>query len=328
MRYRSFGRTGLEVSELVFGGGAVGGILIDADDDTRRAAIRQALDAGINWIDTAALYGNGRSEQALGWLLAEIDATPYVSTKVMLDLAAGDIAGQIEASLVRSLTRLRRDSVTLFQLHNPIAAASTAKMVSPREITRSGGVLDTLERLRSQGLFDHLGITALGEAPAIIEVLDTGRVASAQVYYNLLNPSAGRALPTAYEHASFAGVLAACERNGAAAMCVRVLSAGVLATDARHGREGPLTAGDTVESETAKAKAMQAALGDAHGTRAQAAIRFALGEPRLSCVIVGLAELAHLHEALDAQAMGSLPADALERIEAVYAMGATRAPAP
>ena len=68
MRYRPFGRTGLQVSELVFGGGWVGGILIHQDDATKRAAIERALEAGINWIDTAPSYGDGESERALGWL--------------------------------------------------------------------------------------------------------------------------------------------------------------------------------------------------------------------------------------------------------------------
>ena len=62
MRYRPFGRTGLQVSELVFGGGWVGGILIHQDDATKRAAIERALEAGINWIDTAPSYGDGKSE--------------------------------------------------------------------------------------------------------------------------------------------------------------------------------------------------------------------------------------------------------------------------
>ena len=75
MKYRRFGRTGLQVSELVFGGGFVGGILLHQDDETKRTAIRRALDGGINWIDTAASYGNGKSEEALGWLLREIDET-------------------------------------------------------------------------------------------------------------------------------------------------------------------------------------------------------------------------------------------------------------
>lgn len=62
MKYRKFGTTGLEISEIIFGGGAVGGILINADDDTKRQAVRMALDGGINWIDTAASYGSGKSE--------------------------------------------------------------------------------------------------------------------------------------------------------------------------------------------------------------------------------------------------------------------------
>ncbi|NIQ96069.1 MAG: hypothetical protein GWN87_19110, partial [Desulfuromonadales bacterium] len=61
MNYREFGTTGIRVSELVFGGGAVGGLLINQDDDTKRKAIRTALDAGINWIDTAPSYGDGKS---------------------------------------------------------------------------------------------------------------------------------------------------------------------------------------------------------------------------------------------------------------------------
>ena len=69
MKQRPFGNTGLRISEVVVGAGAVGGLLINADDDTRRAALQLALDAGITWIDTAPSYGNGASETALGWLL-------------------------------------------------------------------------------------------------------------------------------------------------------------------------------------------------------------------------------------------------------------------
>ena len=69
MKAREFGRTGLEVSELVLGGGAVGGILVHAGGDAKLEALRRALAAGINWIDTAPSYGQGRSETALGWLL-------------------------------------------------------------------------------------------------------------------------------------------------------------------------------------------------------------------------------------------------------------------
>src|SRR5688500_2708538 len=78
MRHRTFGRSGIKVSEIVRGGGAVGGILIHTDDATKREAIRRAIGGGINWSDTAAQYGGGRSEEALAWLLPEAGATPYL----------------------------------------------------------------------------------------------------------------------------------------------------------------------------------------------------------------------------------------------------------
>lgn len=322
MQHRDFGSTGLSVSSLVFGGGQVGGLLINADDDTRRAAIRSALDAGINWIDTAASYGNGRSETALGWLLNEIDDDPYVSTKFSIDTTdLSDIGGQIEASLTGSLERLQRNAVTLLQLHNRIGATSDGRTLGVLDILREGGVLEALEALRDQGLIRHFGITAMGETERVIEVIDSGRIDSAQVYYNLLNPSAGTALPSTWPVYDFGGILEACARNGVAAMNIRVFSAGVIATEERTGRERPLTPGDTVESETAKAQRIFAAIGATYGTRAQTAIRFALAEPRLSCVIFGLAELAHLEEAVAGEAMGPLPHEALERIAGVWAQG-------
>ena len=96
MDIRNFGNTNIKTSAVVFGGGFVGGILINSDDGTRRKAIRIALDGGVNWIDTAPMYGQGKSEEAIGWLLKEINEDPIVSTKVNLDTTRlDDIAGQV-----------------------------------------------------------------------------------------------------------------------------------------------------------------------------------------------------------------------------------------
>jgi aryl-alcohol dehydrogenase-like predicted oxidoreductase len=111
MRKNWLGRTGLEVSEIAFGGGVTGGILIKADEPTRISALMRAVEAGINLIDTAPLYGGGASEEAIGRHLAALEPRPYVSTKVLLepdDLM--DIRGAIERSLEQSLKRLRTDS--------------------------------------------------------------------------------------------------------------------------------------------------------------------------------------------------------------------------
>src|SRR4030088_2493294 len=108
MRKSSFGRTGLEISEIAFGGGVTGGILINAREATRWAALHRAVAGGINWIDTAPLYGDGASEETIGRHLAVLSPRPYVSTKVRLDRDhMADIGGAIRRSLEQSLKRLQ-----------------------------------------------------------------------------------------------------------------------------------------------------------------------------------------------------------------------------
>lgn len=319
MNYRDFGKTGLKVSQIAFGGGAVGGLLIDKDDAYKLAALQHAMDAGINWVDTAPGYGNGRSESALGWLLKEVNPAPYVSTKVRLDTDdLSDIPGQVERSLAESFERLQRKVVTLVFLHNQIGENPGRGRLPVTAVLGPNGVLETLERLREQGLFKLMGITAMGELPGILEVINSGRIDAAQVYYNMLNPSAGYALPPSWQVYDFTGILEACHNNGVAAMNIRVFSAGVIATDNRTGRESPITAGDTVESEARKAKAIFDEIGSAYGTRAQTALRFALAQPMLSSIIVGLAEIEHLEQAIEAESMGPLPTDVMDRIRTVY----------
>jgi aryl-alcohol dehydrogenase-like predicted oxidoreductase len=144
-----------------------------------------------------------------------------------------------------SLKRLKRDSVDLLQLHNPIDASNVEQVL--------GGALEGLERMRAQKLARFIGLTALGEAPAIVRALDSGRFDSAQVYYNLLNPSAARAMPKGWTGHDFSGVCAACKRHDVAMMNIRVFASGVLATDERHGREVVVTRDSDLDVEAQRA---------------------------------------------------------------------------
>ena len=78
MNTKRLGRTDLEISEIVLGGGYVGGVFLHGNDDTRRRVLRMALDNGVNWIDTAPSYGDGQSESAIGQLLADFAAVPVI----------------------------------------------------------------------------------------------------------------------------------------------------------------------------------------------------------------------------------------------------------
>ena len=327
MKHRVFGRSGIKVSEIVFGAGAVGGILVHKDDATKREAIRRAIAGGINWIDTAAQYGNGKSEQSLGWLLppesnlrgATPGSNPYVSTKFNLDVEdLKDIPAQVEERLMASLARLKRSSVDLLQLHNRIGSKSGGRVMTVEQVLGKNGVANGLERLREKGLIRHMGITALGEAASVCEVIRSGRFDSAQVYYNLLNPSAGRSMPRAWTGQNLGGIIEACRDNNVAVMAIRIFAAGIIAADERTGRESVLTSETSVTEEERKTKAVFDAIGGGHGTRAQVALRFVLSNSNVSCAVIGSAELHHIDEALQAAKLGPLPPPVLARLDALY----------
>ena len=174
-----------------------------------------------------------------------------------------------------------------------------------------------LERVREQGLTRFIGITANGETAALRRVVESGRYDSAQVYYNMLNPSAGREMPENWSTYDFGDLIGCCRENGAAVLVIRVLAAGVLATDVRHGREGEIIPGADVETNEARAAQVLQVVGEGYGTRAQVAIRYALANPGLSGVLVGIAELEHIDQALGAIEMGPLPEEVLNRVHAL-----------
>jgi aryl-alcohol dehydrogenase-like predicted oxidoreductase len=319
MQKRRFGRTELEVSELVFGGGWVGGLLIHQSDDIKVKAVRRALDAGINFIDTASSYGDGKSEEALGWILNEVDQTPYLATKFRLDLAKlDDLGGQIERSLEASLKRLQRDNVDLVQLHNRIGPTSDEAMIGLDHVLGEHGVADILDRLREAGVTKFTGITGLGQSSAVRQVIESDRFDSAQIYYNMLNPSAGQVMPAGWSGHNLGPLIDACKAHDVAVMNIRVLASGALATDERHGREIQIIPDADLPLEARRAKAAFDKLGDQYGTRAQTALRFSLANPDLSCIVVGMAELDHLEQAIAAADKGPIPEDGLSDLAALY----------
>ncbi len=317
MKTRPFGRTGLEVSEIIIGGGFVGGIVIHGDDATKQKLLDRVLEVGINWIDTAESYGQGQSETAIGALLKPLPAAqqPYISSKFSLDVSdLGDISGQIERSLTGSLKRLQRDRIDVYMLHNfPGIDGFTAD-----DVLRSGGVVDALDKLRGQGLFDHIGFTALGDPAECLKIVDSGRMNAAQVYYNLLNPSAGHAVADDWDSANFNGLLDHCQAQNVAVMNIRTFAAGVLASPVVHGREIPVTPNAELATEQARARKIFTAMGQPYENGATLALRFGLSHPAISCVVVGLAELAHLDVAIAAQQAGPLADEQIARLKPLW----------
>jgi D-threo-aldose 1-dehydrogenase len=323
MQTVKLGRTGLDISELAFGGGVTGGILIDADEATRFSALRRAVAAGINWIDTAPVYGNGASEETIGRHLESLIPRPHVSTKVRLEAGdLHDIPGAIERSLTASLERLRSERVALFQLHNHLGRSVGDRVaLTPQQVLGRGGVADTFEGLKAQGLIHAGGMTAAGDTQACLDVIDSGRFDAAQVYYNVVNPSAAwRRAPEGWTGGqSFCGIVAACFHQNMGVLNIRVLAGGVLANDAPPQRLFVMTSDTDLGNEVRCAAAVRAALGRVHGTPAQAALRFVLRNRDFSSRVVGFSTIAQLDEALAAVADGPLPPAAMARLRMLWA---------
>ena len=315
MLYRKFGRTGLDVSVLGFGCGRVGGLLLSGSKADRKLAVRRALDGGVNWFDTAEAYG---TEEALGQLLAEVSETPHVSTKVTLDPTAADLAGQVEEKAHEGLKRLRRAQVTVMQVHNRIDDGGGGNSLSAEQMLKAGGVAEGLERLKRKGAARFIGFTGLGDTTTIVQVIDSGRFDSVQVYYNIVNPSAARPMPSGWNGQRLTGVVDAAHRQTMGMLGIRVLDGGILATDLRDKPVSMMVKQTSEETEQRKGAAALAALGPGLGSRAQIGLRFALSCPHLGLALIGVGEPAHIDAALAAVEMGPLPLETLARLEPLY----------
>src|ERR1051325_4317575 len=125
MQMRPFGRTRMRLSALGFGCGAVGGLMVRGAPADQERAIARAIEAGVNYFDTAWQYGEGESEKNLGRILATLKpANAVVGTKVRLQAEDfGRIAEAITQSLEGSLARLRRERVDILHLHNAVTSS-------------------------------------------------------------------------------------------------------------------------------------------------------------------------------------------------------------
>ncbi|MDP4023372.1 aldo/keto reductase [Methylobacterium sp. NEAU 140] len=325
MQTRPLGGTGITVSALTFGCGAVGGLMVRGDPETQREAVARALDGGIRLFDTAAFYGDGLSETALGRALPRGEARAAVATKVRLrpeDLAGG-VAAAIRASLDASLRRLGRESVDLFQLHNRVGPEDAGDALGVERIL--GDVIPAFEALRRAGKVRALGFTALGDAAAIERLAAAGVFASAQVPFNLLNPSAA-----GDGQGQGRGESARLLRPGTSlgTIGIRILAGGALGgAETRHALAapvvapvggGPGTARDYPADLRAAARFQTLVAAGAARSPAALAIRYGLAAP-LDTVAVGFSSLDQLDAALEAAADGPLAADVLAEIGRIQA---------
>ena len=290
MKQRLLGRTYIKVSEIGFGGWAIGGNAYGdsygyTEDDASLAAIQRALALGCTFFDTADAYGYGHSEELLGRALRQ-RSDVVVATKVGSNFygehPVDDFSGSyIRSALEKSRQRLQRDVIDVYQLHNP-----------PKDLLADPRTYEILQQLKAEGRIRAYGVSVFhyDEALAAIEA---GQPDVIQLPYNLLNTAAEELFPVA-------------QREGVGIIAREPLASGFLSgkysVDAKFG-PGDFRADlprQYVQAMVSSAEAFRFLEAGGARTLVQAALRFVLEQEAVSTVITGIKTVAQAEEDLGA----------------------------
>lgn len=315
MQYRLLGRTGFNVSTISVGCWAIGGSWGKINDDESLEALHRALDLGVNFFDTADVYGDGHSEQLLARLRKERSEPFYVATKAGRRLSPHVAAGYDRENLTRfverSLANLRTDALDLLQLHCP----PTDVYYQPETF----GVLDDLVRA---GKLRHYGVS-VERVEEGLKALEYPNVQSIQVIYNIFRQRPAEQL------------FKECVRRKVGVLARVPLASGLLTgklarkqefepddhrTFNRHGEafdRGETFSGVDYDVALDAVDALRP-LVPRGVTLAQWALRWILMEEAVTCAIPGVRRAAQVEDNLAASELDELPADVMKKVQQVY----------
>lgn len=293
MRYRTFGRTGWQVSEIGFGAWQIGGDWGRVDDNHSIDTLHYAFDKGINFVDTAELYGNGHSEEVIGKALKQWKGSKvYVATKTrpIIWPDPNDDAPQMRGrfpewylrdNIEKSLKRLAVERIDLFQLHSFMPSAMVEL-----------DWLETLMKLRREGKIDRIGVSLRDNRPQEgVDLVSAGLVDSVQCIFNM------------FEQRPAGGLFHEGERTKTGFIARVPLDSGSLVghwtKDSYAGFEPGsqpfnMFRGDRFAETLARVEKLKALCKPHYATLAEAAMRYVLSAPQLSTLIPGMLNRQHV----------------------------------
>lgn len=284
MHFRKLGRTDIDVSEIGFGAWAIGGSWGAQDENDSIAALNRALDLGVNFIDTAAGYGDGKSERIIGQVLKNRSEKVWVATKTPplpghWPPSPYDVAEErypekyLRENVEERLRNLGTDCLDILQLHT-----------WTRAWNKNPAPLDVLKKLQAEGKIRYIGIsTPEHDQNSLIDLMRQGYLDVVQVIYNIFEQEpAAELLPAALEHN--VGVL------------VRVVfDEGILTGKYTAETQFPeddfrrnYFAGDRIERAVKRVQKIEADIANSALTMPQVALKFALAHPAVSTIIAGI----------------------------------------
>jgi aryl-alcohol dehydrogenase-like predicted oxidoreductase len=315
MNYRKLGNTGLSVSEVSFGTWAIGGDWGTSRDEDGLKGLALAIEQGVNFFDTADVYGSGHAEELLAKATKGKEDQIHIATKFC---RAGDIhdpenysARRVSEYAEQSLRRLQREAIDLYQIHCP-----------PIEILRDGSVFAVLDQLKSEGKIRHYGVSVETIEEGLL-CLEYPGVQALQVIFNLFRQQpALELLPRA-------------EARGAGILVRLPLASGLLT--------GKFNADSTFQPDDHRSfnangeqfnvgetfaglpfvKGVELArkldwISEGRGNMARAAMRWILDHPAVSCIIPGFKNEAQVADNLASREVPSFTAEEMQRLSQYY----------
>lgn len=311
-----FGRTGHTTTRIGFGAWAIGGTWGEVTLDDAKATLHASLDAGVTFIDTADVYGDGRSERIIAEVLAERSGPrPFVATKAGRRLsphtAEGYTGANIEAFIDRSLTNLRVDTLDLVQLHCP-----------PTPVYADPAIYDALESIKAKGKIANYGVSVETVAEATTAI-QHGGVVSVQIIYNLFRQRPAEAFFKAARAANVAVIARVPLASGL--LTGKMSAQSTFAADDhrsfnRNGEafdKGETFSGVPFDVALAAVDELRA-LVPAGATMAEFALRWILMEQAVTVVIPGAKTPDQARANTRADALAPLPEETLGAARAVY----------
>lgn len=310
MRYRTLGRTGIEISDIGFGAWGIGGKQwIGGSDEESRAALKRAIELGVNFIDTALAYGDGHSEELVGELAKSEKF--YVATKVPpknqkwparsgIGIEEVFPYDYVIRSTEASLRNLKMDAVDLQQLH-----------VWNTEWTDRDEWKRAFEDLKKSGKAKAVGVSLnAGDPDSGLALIRTGMCDSVQVVYNIFDQSPN------------ANLLPLCKELNVGVLARVPLDEGALTgtiTENTVFEKGEFRdwyfRGDRKRQVVEHVNALKKDLEGVPGSLPEIALRYCLSNPAVSTVIPGMRRVSTVESSCSVSDLGALPRDVLTRLE-------------
>ncbi len=310
MKYRAFGKTGLMVSEIGHGTWAMGNMWGARDDQQALAALRRGIERGVNFIDTAWVYGNGHSEKLVGKILAEQIAPLFVATKCPPKNMGWPALSSVEVREVfppdhlikmteDSLKNLGVERIDLQQLH-----------VWRDEWLEQDGWQEAVERLKAQGKIRCFGVSLNDHQPETgMKLAASGIADSIQVIFNLFDPTAQERL------------FPLCREKQVAVIARVPLDEGGLSGKLSPDKNFPkgdwrihYFKGERLKETCERAARLGFLLQGGIQTLPQAALKFCLSDPAVSTVIAGMRSILHVDENTAVPELRELTAEDLKKV--------------